>query len=256
MSAVSRGVDALGIFLTGGASNKNPDLSLGGVLSSTRVRGLGHLTKTPVPAIRIDNVYPACGEGEATLLINPDDDVVFTPPGGVAGTPVTIAVGAGAIVAGQNLNKAIRVFRETGLDLEGIDTIDLREAMNGVLAQNNVTDAQRVAGVTTYRALALDAQGAFGVLNVGLWLPPVTGLQATYSIAIEDSALGSIQTIADELTAPSGLSFVSPATEGAALVIVGIDLGQFKGLWIKKTFPVGVVSARENVQLAMKYLGA
>lgn len=256
MAEVNRLVDALGLFLSGGASNLDPNASLGGVASSTRVRGHGAKVGDTIPSIRIDNVFPACGEGDASLLIDAAGDLVFTPPGVVAGTPVTIADGESKILSGVDSNKAIRVFREAGLASVGLMDLKFVDAMNGVLAHGDVTDAQRAAGVTTYRALMLTAQGPFGVIDIRLWLPPVSGAQATYSMGTEVAVGSTIQIIADEFTAPAAVVFSSPTTEGAALVIPAISPGDFVGLWIRKTFPIGTVAAQEDVQLAMKYLGA
>jgi len=89
VAEVERLVDGLGLFLSGGASNVNPDLSLGGVGSSARVYGLGAILSDVIPAIRIDNVFPACGEGTAYLTVDPNGDIFFTPPSGLVFVEVT-----------------------------------------------------------------------------------------------------------------------------------------------------------------------
>lgn len=261
MTDAGRQADALGLFLTGGPSNSNPDLSLGGVPSSTRLRGLGAIVADPtsIPAIRIDNVLPACGEGEATLQTNADGDLVFTPPGGTAGDPVAIAAGESKVVSGADTAKAIRVFREAGLAFPtgGLATLTLVNALTGVLSMSNVTDAQRQTGVTTYRAIMLEAQGLFGVLDIRLWLPPVVGLQSVYHIGEETPVAGSIQIIADEFTAPGGIGWVNPNTEVPfALTIPVLHPGDKMGIWIRKVFPPGNQSVEEDFQLAIRFKGA
>jgi hypothetical protein len=255
-----QGVDGLGLYLTGGSSNTDPDLSLGGVISSKEVRGLGPIISNPIPAMRIDQVMAANGEGIGLLSADASGDLTYTPPGGSAGSSVSIAAGETKIVSGADVNKALRVFRESGLSMVqtlGGAALNLRIAMNGVLAQANVANADRVAGLATYRALMLSAHGPFGVLRVRIWLPPVAGLQSTFAIGL-DPVIGSpIQTIVDEETAPIGVSFSSPTTEGAALTVQVIGPGNPRGLWIRRTFPAaGVVSALEKVQMALKYEGA
>lgn len=252
MPEVDRLVDALSLWLTGGASNANPDLSLGGTISSVRVRGLGPLVDHAIPGIRVDNVFPACGVGTSYLRIDGTGNLIFTPPDGLAGAPVWTVDGQSAIVAGSDANKAIRIYRDPNFDFSDELQFDGRLMMNGVLAMANVTNAQRASGVTTYRALALSSKGPWQVKDVTMWLPPVGG-QAVYSIATESTPL---QTIADEFTAPTGLVWSSPTTEGAALVVSSIASGASKGLWIRRVFPPGTVAAREAVQLAIKYKGA
>lgn len=257
MPLVNRLVDGLQLFLTGGASNANPDLSLGGAASSVRVRGLGAIVANPIPSIRVDNVLPANGEGDATLSVDLSGDLVYTPPGGPPGAPVAVGEGESAIVAGSASNKALRVYREAGLGLPlgSLMRLKLVDVLNGVFGHKNVSSAQRVAGVTTYRALMLRAP-ALAVTDLRLWFPPVVGLQAVYSLAVEVPVSGSIQTIANETTAPTGRTWVTPTSEGGSVVVDSIDAAGRLGLWIRKVFPPGgTVSSRENVQLAMKFRG-
>lgn len=259
MVDAGRLVDSLGIFLTGGSSQTNPDLSLGGLRSTTGLhRGLGAIVRYPtIPALRIDNVHPACGEGTATITINASGALIFTPPGGSPGDPVTIAAGETKVLTGADTNKAIRVFRHATLPLTGIMTLTLVNPLNGVLGQGNISSAQRVSGLTTYRALSLAPRGTYGVINIRLWFPVIGGNQSTLSIGIETPVAGSIQTIADEFTAPTGIVWSSPTSEGSALLIPGIGVGLSMGVWIRRVFPpAGTVDPRENVQLAKKYRGA
>lgn len=255
---VDQAVDSLSLFLTGGSSNTSSSASLGGARSSHKSLGLSPIVdEFPIPALRIDNVLPACGEGEATLSTS-GNLVTFTPPGGTAGTPVAILAGESKVVAGSDVNKAIRLYREAGLEIaRPPGGLTLLFPANGVLGHADVNNVQRAAGVTTYRGAALVAPGPNGVIDLRLWLPPVVGAQAVYSIATEVPVAGAIQTIANELTAPTGVVWVTPTIEGTALVIPGISgSGGWIGLWIRRVFPVGIVAARENVQLATKFKGA
>lgn len=264
MSGIGRGVDALQLLLTGGVSNTDPNQSLGGIASSTKVWGLGAIVNFPlIPALRIDQVYPACGVGTATLALDMNGNLVFTPPGGSPGTPVAPIPGGNVIVSGSNPSQAINVYCEVGLIMQaGMSmTFQIVGIMRGVLSQHYVSNAGRVAGLTTYRALMLYTPGLYGVQNVRLWMPSVAGSQATFSLALEYPPGGlvtnRIQTIALETTAPSGRTWVTPTTEGAALTISSIDVGQYVGLWIRKVFPpAGRVNPQENFQLAFAYMGA
>ena len=250
-------MDALGFLLTGGAGNDNPDASLGGVVSSSRVIGLGPLMTSPIPSVRVDLVYPAVALGDAEVAVDINGNLVFTPPGGSPGTPVTIAAGETKVVQGADTNKAMRIFREAGLNFSGVGNLELLGVLNGALAMANVTDAQRVAGVTTYRGLMLTAQGIHGVLDVRLWLPPIVAAQGVFSIGLETAVGNTIQIIADEETAPAAVVFSTPITEGGALVIPNISPGFHQGLWIRRVLPpAGTVDPQEDFQLAMKYLGA
>lgn len=253
-----RRADACGLYLTGGASNTNPDSSLGGVPSSKLIKGVMPFVTEPIPAIQIKRATPAIGEGAGALLVDENGDLVFTPPGGSARTPVTIAEDETIIIYDEtDEDKGIVVKRVSGLSMKGSPVLDFDYPYNGAIAHGNISNAQRVAGVTTYRALAIKAHGPFALFDIKLWLPTVAGAQATYAIGLEAPSGGSIQTIADEETAPSAVLFSSPTSEGAALTISQLDPGDVYGLWIRRAFPAaGVVAAREDVKLTIKFTGA
>lgn len=257
---VDKLVDSLQTFLTGGASNMNPNLSLGGVVSSWRMRGLGAIAQVPVqiPTIRIDNIMPACGVGAASILVTTGGDLVFTPPNSAPGRPITPTSGGSTLLAGADANKVIRVYLEPGLllPLGATGNYTFVEILNSVLAHKDVTNAQRLAGVTTYRALMLFAAAANGVQGIKLWVPPIPGLQSTYALAAEAPSGNAIQTIANETTAPTGVSWVAAVDEASALSIPQMASTSYKGIWIRRTFPIGKMAPLEKVQLVLKYQGA
>ena len=260
MSSTGRGVDALGFYLTGGAtgaSNKDPDASLGGVITTTRrVLEQGFFMSSPIPAVRIDHVFPANGTGDGTLAVDSSGDLTWIPPGGSIGTAVTIAAGGSAVLAGADGDQALRVYRESGLQFSGVSTVELVSSINGVVGQANLTSAQRVAGRTTYRALALKAIGDYRVADLRVWLPPVSAAQASWSVAVESPVAGAVQTIATEATAPTGLAFVSATSSATALVIPFVSSGDWVAVWIRRVFPaLGFVSPAERVDFAVSYKG-
>ncbi len=56
---------------------------------------------------------------------------------------------------------------------------------------------------------------------------------------------GSVQTIADEFTAPTGLSFVIPVTEASGVSVVDLLSGAQGALWIHRETPAGVSAIGE-----------
>lgn len=254
-------MDALGIYLSGGASNTDPAASLGGAVSTTRVRALGARVVTPIPGLVLDEVFAANGEGTGALAFDAAGDLIWTPPGGTAGSAVAVAAGETKVLAGAgdgDANEAIRVTREAGLSWAGVDAPTLHWPMNGWLGQGNLTSAERAAGKTTYRAVILKAEsGTYDVLAPTVWFPAVAGAQAVYSVAFEAVVAGEIQAIADEETAPTGLTWTSPTTAGGATVGSTITAGGYLGMWIRRVFPSsGTVAAREAAQLAIRFKGA
>jgi hypothetical protein len=254
---VGRGPDALGLYLTGGASNTDPDASLGGVPSSVSVRGLGAiLGARRIPAIAVRNVFPACGEGDALLEVDSTGTaLLFTPPDGLVGPAFPVGEGETAIIHGSDVNKAIKVYREAGLSMAAGLAMDLalKIALNGVLSQGNLTSAERAAGKTSYRALMLSAHGDYDVTSIAIWFP--SSGQSTWSVGAETpDSNGNLQTIPNETTAPSGVSWTTPVSESGALTIATLAKGETLGLWIRRVFPAsGVVAPQENVQMTFRF---
>lgn len=256
MPEIMEGIDALGFYYTGGATNSDPDASLGGARSSHRSRGMGFLIQgLPIPAVVIDDIFPACGEGFAYLRVGTDgESILFAAPDGIEGETIALLEGDSKVVEGSSPSKALRVYREPGMIFPAGRRMDilLRYPINGGLGQANLTSAQRAAGRTTYRGLILYAHG--NLQDLKLWMPAVGGAQATFSLALENTLTGTIQTIANETTAPTGVTFSTPTTEATALMVGAMSAGTYYGLWVRRVFPpAGIVAVRENVQLATKF---
>jgi len=255
MAEADTGLDALEILLSGGntsdpASNTDPAESLGGLVTDTLVRGMRIFYDVPVQGLIIEDATPENGEGQATLTIN-GNNVTYTPPNGGAGAAVAIAAGERKLVQGPNPRKAVRIQRVSGLEFVGVATFTLQDALQGVLSMGNVTSADRVAGEVYYRAIFLHASSA--VTSVKCWV--TTDGQAAWALAKEEpDSVDTIQTIADEETAPSGLSWVNAASEATALDVGNLGSDELMGVWIRRTFPAaGTVAQKEQVNFHLKF---
>ena len=60
---------------------------------------------------------------------------------------------------------------------------------------------------------------------------------------------GTATTVVDEFTAPAGVSFSTPVTEGTALAIGDIPNGQKQAIWVRRTVTAGAVAL--NVDTAV-----
>ena len=253
MDAYSRS-DSIGIYYTGGASNDNPDFSLGGVRSSVQCQGMTFNISNNVPGVVIRYVTPANGEGLAALSVS-DGTATYTPPGGSPGSAVAIAEGETRLIEGADPDKAIRIYRTANVSFSGDMAISLADALEKLLSMKNVDDAERQAGSTKYRAVMLVNHGSYGVYDFKAWMPE-TG-QCTYQIAHETASAGSIQTVANETTAPTGVSFVTATGAGSALDLPDLEPGEMTGLWVKRVFPsAGTVDAKHDISLTLNYKGA
>jgi len=253
--AAFTGLDSVGLYLSGGATNYSPANSLGGAQSAKLIRGMLPVFNTPVQGLIIEDATPENLEGDASIAIA-SGQATYTPPDGLAGSAVAIAAGERAVLTGADTTKAVRVYRETGKTFLGTATFALKDAMNGVFAMSNVPDADRVAGSTVYRAIFLQAfQDVEAIL---CWI--TTSGQSSFQLATEEpDSGGDIQTISDEETAPGGLSWEDATAESTG-ILVGDSNGDLLtdetyGLWIKRTFPpAGVVAAKEQVNFHLQFV--
>ena len=251
MTEAYTGHDRIGLYLSGGANNQSPSLALGGAISSRLVWGMAPQYINAVAGAIVEDATPENGSGTATVLIS-GDQVTYTPPGGVPGASETILGGERKILSGADETKAIRLYRVSGESFSGVLSFTLIDVMNGVVSMGNVSDADRVSGNTWYRAFFVKAHDT--AAQIKLWVT-TTG-QSTYALAAEAPVSDSIQTIADELTAPIGVSWVNAVSEGTALNIGSLSAGQTYGVWIRKIFPAaGTIAAEETVNLHQSHQG-
>lgn len=117
-----------------------------------------------------------------------------------------------------------------------------------------VSAAEASAGDVEYRCVYLhNNSGADTMTNARVWISANTPLAGTdLAIGVGTSAVnGTEQTIADEQTAPSGVSFSSPSTAGTGLALGTIPPGQHRAIWLRRTVTAGSgSSANDTATLA------
>ena len=136
-------------------------------------------------------------------------------------------------------------FREsTEANLGGaISATPVSGALHGLF--DYVSGVEAAAGDTEYRCIYVrNSHASLTLYGAKVWIDtnspsPDTAVQ----IGLGTSAInGTEQTVADESTAPVGVSFSAAANEGAALVIGDIPAGQHKAVWIKRTVSPGAAA--------------
>ena len=243
--------DGMGIYLSGGASNLDPSDSLGGVLSSRLVHGMGIIYTTPVQALKIEDVSPDNAEGTGSIAIS-GNNAIYTPPGGSAGATVAITAGNRAILPGNDPLKYVRVYRVADETWEGTASFELVDMLNGVFSMGNISDADRQAGEVFYRAVFIVAHE--DVQDCRAWI--TTDGQSSWALASEVSVADEIQTIADEETAPAAVSWVAATSQAAALGLGNFAEDDNIGVWIRRTFPaLGTVATEETVNFHLEFKG-
>lgn len=106
-----------------------------------------------------------------------------------------------------------------------------------------VTGDENAASDVEYRGFFVhNNHGSLTWQNVVVWLSADVAGGAATAIGLDTTAVSAVGSasaqaleIADESTAPSGVSFSAPTTKGAGLSIGNIAAGSVKAIWVRRT---------------------
>ena len=129
--------------------------------------------------------------------------------------------------------------------------LSLGGAKSSVLANSltlfgSVSTAEFAAGTVLYRMVYAAADSVMNELSV--WIATETPSAAT-TVALGWAAAGINETetaLANETTAPLGVTFSSPMLEGAAISGGDFTAGQSRGLWIRYTIDAAATAVKER----------
>ena len=226
---------------------------LGGAIGTTQIlsqSGTGITTLTGV------TVNDAAGNaiGNGTLTFNfSATTLTWTPPSGSAGTVVDVSVDGVYAIQGAN-NGGVVVVTIIAVNLPGANTsntITIAALANQMF--DDVTKDESDTGMTDYRLVYIKNDSVDTKKEVKLWIASNATGEDSVSIGLDPagvSAAGAI--IADENTAPVGVTFTAPSTDAAALSIGTMVSADYYGIWIKRLVPSGVTTAvpDDNFSLA------
>jgi hypothetical protein len=110
-----------------------------------------------------------------------------------------------------------------------------------------VSSVESSAGDTEYRCIYMkNTHGSLTLQSAKVWIQTQSpSTDTSIEIGLGTSAVNATeQTVANENTAPSGVTFGTAAGEGNALSIGNVPSGQHKAIWIKRI--VGSSAAAYN----------
>jgi len=115
-----------------------------------------------------------------------------------------------------------------------------------------VTSVEAGAGDAEYRLVYLhNAHATLTALAAKVWIQTNTPSAST-DIAIGLAAAGANATetaVANDSTAPAGVTFSQPASLGAGLSLGDLTPGQHYGVWIRRTVTAGASVAADSFTL-------
>lgn len=110
---------------------------------------------------------------------------------------------------------------------------------------DTVASGEASAGDVEYRCLYVkNNHGSLTLQSPKLWITAQpAGGDIVFAIGLGSSGVsGTEQTVADENTGPSGVSFSSPSTKGAGLSLPNLAPGQTHAVWIRRTTNAGAAA--------------
>jgi hypothetical protein len=240
----------LKIFLTGGAVNTSPTASIGGAVSATEILSQSASGLTTLTGVTINN---AAGntEGDGTLAYNATSHTMtWTPPNGTTGVSTDVSSGGVFFVQGGSSGGAlvITVVAASLPTASTSNTVTIANLDEKMFA--NVSKDDSYTGKSVYHCFGIKNTGTDAKKDVTIWIASNTPGQDTISIAVGAGAAGDGVTtgidtaVANENTAPVGLTFTAPTTQAT-----GLSIGDLSGsagsthtrcFWIKQLVPAGV----------------
>jgi hypothetical protein len=108
---------------------------------------------------------------------------------------------------------------------------------------DDVSGAESTAGRLEYRCVfAHNSHPTLTMTNAVVWLSAEAGGGASAAVGADTTAISAIGsasaqalTVANESTAPAGVSFSSPTTSAAGVALGSIAPGQCKAFWVRRT---------------------
>lgn len=160
----------------------------------------------------------------------------------------------------------------TGTDIQfflsgGSANADPNAALGGAISSTQITDAsdnnlfddvsgdESSVGDTEYRAFFVKNNHAtLTWQTVKAWIQTNTPAGDGVEIGIEASSGSPKQTIANESTAPTGITFSAPATKNDGLAVGNMAAGVVYMVWVKRIVP-GSTAAYNANSFILKFEG-
>lgn len=231
---------------SGGATNTDPNLDLGGIISTDAAKDILSQTSTATTTITGVTVSDAAGnaEGIGTLFFDSGNKTLrWTPPSGSAGTSVDVSANGNYSIQGGGTGGLIKVavVAASLASSDQTNTLTIANIANNIF--DDVAKADSKAGDVEYRGIYIQNDHASdSMVDIKLWMEENTPGQDVVQIALAAEAKNvAMATIGDEGTPPATVDFdaANPVDFDSGLTIPDLDFGDFQGIWLKRTVPVG-----------------
>jgi hypothetical protein len=227
-------IDNITWRLSGGAANSDPSASLGGAKSSHRVLSQQASGLSAVTGVAIDYAH-SNSIGNGTLAFTAaGTTLAWTCNGDSAGTPVAVS-GDGVYHLKSGNGSGTLTVTVTASGLPGSNQSDaIAISRHPNLVFDDIGGLEGYNGDAEYRCLYLQNDGG-DTYQLQVWISYQPAGDDTLEIGLDAGGVNGVATtVANENAAPAGVSFSSPATEGAALTVT-LAAGDFVALWLRRS---------------------
>lgn len=151
------------------------------------------------------------------------------------------------------------VIRLSGGAANSDPNASLGGAKSSVVAGSNLFDdkssAEAAVGRVEYRCFYVhNAHASLTYLSPKIWVQTNTpSADTTVDIGLGTSAVnGTEQTVANETTAPTGVTFSAPSSFAAGLAMSDIPAGQSMAVWVRLTVNAGAAAVADSFTLQVQ----
>ena len=149
-------------------------------------------------------------------------------------------------------------YRLSGGASNAVTASSLGGVKSSVAASNYIDDvssAEASAGDTEYRCVYVhNNHGTLSLIGAKVFIQTNTPSSDTdVAIGLGSSAInGTEQTVANESTAPTGVSFSAPTTFAGGLAIGDLAAGAHKAVWVRRTVNAGAAAYADSFTLRVQ----
>ena len=233
------------MYYSGGGSNSDPALSIGGAISSSRVLNQSTSGLSLITGVTIDDATGNTpGAGTLTYTYS-GKTLTWTPYAGASGTAVAVGADGRYFIQGAGTGAGGLAITVVNASLPGSNVSDTITVANQTEKMfKNLTKAETLAGVTKYHCFAVkNIHASMSMLSILEWIAANTPGQDNITIGLDPIVAGAGGTgptaIANENTAPSGVTFVNPTsiTDANVQAVGTLTFGQCRFIWFKQQVP-------------------
>lgn len=239
-------IGELKVVYSGGASNTDQQLSIGGAISTASQAAVrSQLASPPSPAIAGLTILDARGHASygtgALRWTHTTNALSWKRPGGVTFAGSVFSTD-GVYAIGDSGGYLIVQIVIANMPASSFDSsVDITPAINKTF--DNISPTQSLLGYVDYRCFYLRNTATVGsAVDAKMWIKKQPDGEDTLSIALDPSGINgtALQLIDEEdsTTVLSGLTWSAPSTQSAGLLLGTLAAGDYRAFWVRRTVPV------------------